>query len=209
MTSRGNLFNSAWFSLDSSRGLELEDLKVFMRHTVIISELMIYIPAVLLLASLHHADWSSVLYVLLQPGLLLIDHGHFQYNCVMLGLFAWSIYFFHTGRIFSGSIAFVLCISFKQMALYYSPAVFVYLLAITFKHPSTFLRLATTTVLGFLIVYGPFAYSGMEDLLQVVRRIFPFGRGLFEDKVANFWCATNVIVKYKELFTNEALQRSR
>lgn len=32
-------------------------------------------------------------------------------------------------------------------------------------------------------------------------RIFPFSRGLFEDKVANFWCFTNVtVLKWKRLF---------
>ena len=28
--------------------------------------------------------------------------------------------------------------------------------------------------------------------------MFPFGRGLFEDKVANFWCTTNVIYKWRQ-----------
>ncbi|CRK28273.1 hypothetical protein BN1723_018345, partial [Verticillium longisporum] len=28
----------------------------------------------------------------------------------------------------------------------------------------------------------------------MVHRIFPFARGLFEDKVANFWCALNVVI---------------
>jgi len=28
--------------------------------------------------------------------------------------------------------------------------------------------------------------------------MFPFGRGLFEDKVANFWCASNVVYKWRQ-----------
>ena len=28
--------------------------------------------------------------------------------------------------------------------------------------------------------------------------MFPLGRGLFEDKVANFWCATNVVYKWRD-----------
>ncbi len=31
--------------------------------------------------------------LLLCPPLLLIDHGHFQYNCVALGLFIWAATF--------------------------------------------------------------------------------------------------------------------
>ena len=34
-----------------------------------------------------------------------------------------------------------------------------------------------------------FYYPIVEQMVQMVHRIFPFARGLFEDKVANFWCA--------------------
>jgi alpha-1,3-glucosyltransferase len=36
---------------------------------------------------------------------------------------------------------------------------------------------------------------------QVIRRIFPFARGVFEDKVANFWCTFNIVVKLKTLLS--------
>ncbi|KAH7143873.1 ALG6, ALG8 glycosyltransferase family-domain-containing protein [Dactylonectria macrodidyma] len=38
-------------------------------------------------------------------------------------------------------------------------------------------------------------YPVVEQVIQMIHRIFPFARGLFEDKVANFWCAANVLVK--------------
>ncbi|KAJ3202677.1 hypothetical protein HDU67_000362, partial [Dinochytrium kinnereticum] len=38
------------------------------------------------------------------------------------------------------------------------------------------------------------------DLGQVLHRVFPLQRGLYEDKVANVWCALSVIVKLKNLF---------
>jgi len=34
--------------------------------------------------------------------------------------------------------------------------------------------------------------------MDPIGRIFPFSRGLFEDKVANFWCFSNVLVKWKD-----------
>lgn len=37
----------------------------------------------------------------------------------------------------------------------------------------------------------------MSAILDPITRIFPFARGLFEDKVANFWCASNVVFKWK------------
>ncbi|EEY18616.1 dolichyl pyrophosphate Man9GlcNAc2 alpha-1,3-glucosyltransferase [Verticillium alfalfae VaMs.102] len=52
-----------------------------------------------------------------------------------------------------------------------------------------------------------FYYPLVEQLLQMVHRIFPFARGLFEDKVANFWCALNVVVKLRN-FAPELQQRA-
>ncbi|OLL26515.1 Dolichyl pyrophosphate Man9GlcNAc2 alpha-1,3-glucosyltransferase [Neolecta irregularis DAH-3] len=43
----GNLINSKWFELDVSRGIESEALKVFMRATVVVCELVFYVPAVI------------------------------------------------------------------------------------------------------------------------------------------------------------------
>ncbi|KAK0617889.1 ALG6, ALG8 glycosyltransferase family-domain-containing protein [Bombardia bombarda] len=49
-------------------------------------------------------------------------------------------------------------------------------------------------------------YPIVEQLAQLVHRIFPFARGLFEDKVANFWCALNLVYKLRA-FPPALLQR--
>ena len=36
-------------------------------------------------------------------------------------------------------------------------------------------------------------------------RLFPIGRGLFEDKVANFWCALNVLFKIQQSYPVDTL----
>ncbi|RSL71141.1 hypothetical protein CEP54_001383 [Fusarium duplospermum] len=43
-----------------------------------------------------------------------------------------------------------------------------------------------------------FYYPLVVQLVQMVHRVFPFARGLFEDKVANFWCAANVVIKLRQ-----------
>lgn len=43
-------------------------------------------------------------------------------------------------------------------------------------------------------------------LLKVLSRLAPFERGIYEDYVANFWCATSVAIKWKRLFTTQALR---
>lgn len=46
----------------------------------------------------------------------------------MLGLTVLAVNCFHAGYDFIGAAAFVCSLCFKQMALYYSPAIFAYLL---------------------------------------------------------------------------------
>lgn len=82
-------------ALHASRGIETEHTKIFMRVSVIICDLVVFTPSVVLLAPLLQPELAAasplahsifVLAGLLSPGLLLIDHGHFQYNCVAIGL---------------------------------------------------------------------------------------------------------------------------
>ena len=43
-----------------------------------------------------------------------------------------------------------------------------------------------------LLGLGRFCAGKTKAVLQVVHRMFPFARGLYEDKVANFWCSISV-----------------
>merc|ERR1740117_2239136 len=68
---------------------------------------------------------------LCQPAIMLIDHGHFQYNSVALGLSIASFSFMVQSDFASciwGGFFFTLALNFKQMTLYYAPVVFFYLL---------------------------------------------------------------------------------
>lgn len=92
----------------------------------------------------------------------------------------------------STSPAFMSSILFKQMHLYLSLPIFVYLLkwctlpTPPSPLPSTFLKklliLATTVLALTIILISPF------PPLQVLTRLFPVTRGLYESKVANLWC---------------------
>ncbi|ODQ63181.1 ALG6, ALG8 glycosyltransferase, partial [Nadsonia fulvescens var. elongata DSM 6958] len=211
-------FQESWFALDSSRGLDDADLKSFMRGTVLFSELLIYVPSVI-----SYTRWASKSQrinsinqsiiggiILFQPALMLIDHGHFQYNSVMLGLFLLSIVYLTNNSLIAGSVFFVFSLCFKQMALYYSPVIFAYLLGLCFFPEINFTRLigiGITVVATFAVILFPFFWvGGVEQLLQIIARVFPFQRGLWEDKVANFWCTANVFIKLKLLFPAAQLQ---
>lgn len=210
----GNFINPTWFALNDSRGLETNDIRMFMRLTSIISELIIYIPGILKLANLLGKKYNInrmdqiiiALIIINQPHLVLIDHGHFQYNSVMLGFFVYSIIDLVKGNLILASIWFISCINFKQMGLYYSLFIFFYILS----QIRSFLKLI---LIGFTVVFTqvvyliPFIWFHPQSLVQILIRVFPFNRGLFEDKVANFWCTTNILVKYREIIDGSQLSK--
>lgn len=214
----GSVINSSWFALYTSRKLDDYDLKSYMRTTVILSELAVYVPGVVWFVKWHakHHRLSPIeqgialAAILFQPALILIDHGHFQYNSVMLGLALLSMVSLVYGHNLTASFFFVLSLGFKQMALYYAPIIFAYLLGTCVFPRINVLRLAsigTVVILTMILLFGPFVLvGGLPQISQAIRRIFPFARGLWEDKVANLWCAINTFVKLRDVFTLWQLQ---
>ncbi|KAI8994135.1 ALG6, ALG8 glycosyltransferase family-domain-containing protein [Trametes punicea] len=214
----GARVDPSWFALGKSRGLETPGSKVFMRFTVLALDTLIYVPALLIFTRAWQGTRSSrrqelaLATLLFQPAFILIDFGHFQYNSVMLGLTLLAANFFALERDLLGAVCFVLSLGFKQMALYYAPAVGAYLLAkCVYLGPSEgsrlFVRLAFTTIASFILLFLPFLppFAPLSAILDPVTRIFPFNRGLFEDKVANFWCASNVVLKWKHIASQGVL----
>jgi alpha-1,3-glucosyltransferase len=207
-----NLINPFWVALDSSRGIETLGSKFFMRGSVVVFDALIYVPALFIFSRTWFETRSkrtqdlAFLLLMFHPALLLIDFGHFQYNSVMLGFTIMALNCFVTGYDLLGAVFFVLSLGFKQMALYYAPAIGSYLAAKCVMLGSKeggklFVRLGLTTVGTFTILFLPWLppfSSSPFAILDPVSRIFPFARGLFEDKVANFWCASNVIIKWNK-----------
>ena len=72
---------------------------------------------------------AAAISVLLSPGLLIIDHIHFQYNGFLYGILILSIVLARkqSGLLASG-IVFAALLCFKHIYLYLAPAYFVYLL---------------------------------------------------------------------------------
>ncbi|KAF4258122.1 hypothetical protein KXW98_006955 [Aspergillus fumigatus] len=247
----GSVLDPSWFALDDSRGFEDPKLKVFMRGTVIASEYLVYIPAVVNFLRRYTRmqgvpAWSAsiaLVAILLQPATILIDHGHFQYNTVMLGLVVASLDAILAGRMLWACLFFVGALGFKQMALYYAPAMFAFLLGVCIFPRVRILRLlniAIITILAFALLFTPllvaatnadardylsasaeppllqalpiklskdsFLYAPVFQLMQIIHRVFPFARGLFEDKVANAWCAIHTFYKLHR-FEASLLQR--
>ncbi|THU93788.1 hypothetical protein K435DRAFT_820159 [Dendrothele bispora CBS 962.96] len=131
-----------WFTLKSSRGIETESSKVLMRPAVVISDALVYIPAVCMSSRTWLGTRSkrtqnlAFIAMLFNPALLLIDFGRFQYNTILSclsnilsGFTILSVSLFVMSQDLLDAIVFVLSLGFKQMALYYAPAIGSYLLA--------------------------------------------------------------------------------
>ncbi|VDD79766.1 unnamed protein product [Mesocestoides corti] len=206
------LINPAWTELHTSRGIETPEHKQFMRLTVLFSDVFSFMLAALLfcgvaakhLASKVELSGLSVAVLMMSfPGLILVDHGHFQYNCVSLGLFLASVVLFSRNFDVCGGIAFCLAILYKQMELYHSLPIFFFLLSKCLRQSLT-AGLTHLSILGtavcstFTLVLLPFL-TPVDQLKQLGARVFPVNRGLFEDKVATFWCVSSVLFKWKDL----------
>jgi len=208
------LVDPAFVELFDSRGYESLAHQFFMRMTVLLSDLVFFVSALYycIKSSKINTKYQWVLFgICSHPGLILIDYGHFQYNCVSLGLALWAITFISQGRNVMAAIAFSAALNFKQMELYHALPIFFYLLAACEKKPGMVSKLFTLACIGIatIVTFGLIWYPFMpvRDLLQVVARIFPFNRGIFEDYVANFWCSLNVLVKIRRFLEPPQLAR--
>jgi alpha-1,3-glucosyltransferase len=205
--------NPDWVALHSSRGIEDYHHKLYMRYTVLAADVLIFFPAIcvfvyVIYRSLSLGDRLCLIFLLLTtPSLILIDHGHFQYNSISLGLAVWAVVSMLSRRYYLSCILFSLALNYKQMELYHAFPFFFFLLGKALQEDKWFLTVVKfgTCVIGtFLICWLPFLTS-IGSIQQVLHRLFPFNRGLYEDKVANLWCTISVLVKLKFILPEPVL----
>ena len=54
------------------------------------------------------------------------------------------------------------------------------------------------------VLWMPFL-NNVDSALRVFARLTPVSRGLYEDYVSNFWCASSVVIKWKRLLNQQDL----
>ena len=216
-------FEPAAVALGTSRGYETSSSRLLMRWSVVASDLIFFFPGVYAFIRAFYAaretpartSWALAA-ALVAPAGVLIDHGHFQYNGISLGLVAAAAAAVVSDRDLLGAALFSLALNHKQMSLYYAPAFFAHMLGKCLRRDTRAGRALAIARLGavvlgvFAILWAPFALAespdgvenaGVGGLLAVLRRLAPFQRGIYEDYVSNFYCATNPIFRWKSLPT--------
>ncbi|KAL4600231.1 hypothetical protein ACB092_11G183500 [Castanea dentata] len=180
--------------VDLQKGLNYTSNTVifFQRITVILSDSCLLYGVYRLTKDLDSRKriliWVLVVW---SPMLVIVDHLHFQYNGFLLGVLLISLSFLEQGKDLAGGFFFAVLLCFKHLFAVAAPVYFVYL----FRHycwcglVKGFRRLSVlgaVVVAVFAVAYGPFIYHG--QIQQVLRRMFPFGRGLCHAYWApNFW----------------------
>lgn len=168
----------------------------FQRATVLVLESVLYFALRYYSNTLPDPVLALVVSasLLLLPGLLIVDHIHFQYNGMMYGLLVLVVACARNRNMPACAAWFAVLLCFKHIYLYLAPAVFVYLLlgyAMNVAYDSrrsvwanvcALVRWRRLATLGGIVVaiaavaFGPFVYAGVMP--QLVARLFPFSRGL-------------------------------
>jgi hypothetical protein len=63
-------------------------------------------------------------------------------------------------------------------------------------------KLGLVVVATFAVCWAPFLATP-GGALQVLNRLVPVKRGLYEDYVANFWCVTSPMFKWRRVYTQQ------
>ncbi|XP_052191791.1 probable dolichyl pyrophosphate Glc1Man9GlcNAc2 alpha-1,3-glucosyltransferase [Diospyros lotus] len=176
------------------RGLDFSSpsLTLFHRLTVVASDTLLFYALHRFTRNLTPTKRFLIwVLVLSAPGLVIVDHVHFQYNGFLLGILMLSLSWLEDGRDLMGGFVFAVLLCFKHLFAVAAPVYFVYLL----RHYCRgglgrglrrLVLMGTVVVAVFTAAYGPFVYYG--QIQQVLRRMFPFGRGLCHAYWApNFW----------------------
>jgi len=191
---------------------------LYQRGTVIVADLMLFYAIVRFVraksGSGMQGSWGpsfseprrQLLLVLLcfaNPGLLLLDHVHFQYNGFLFGVFLLSLAALVERRPLWAAFWFAVTLHFKHIFLYVAPVFFIYLLCgyvirrdrAGRAQGFSLWRLVQlgAIVLGVSAVsLGPYLAWGQGP--QLLARLFPFQRGLCHAYWApNVWVGYNVL----------------
>ena len=210
-----------------SIGYESAKFKIIMRLFVLISDFIFFHLSVNLFVYYvfiydknkrgkkpQIMNYYIILFLILaNPLMIIIDHGHFQFNNIMHGLFIISVLFLYSENFILAIIFLSLCVNFKQMGLYYAIVFPLYVIKnLFFENKNNYNAIISLiyviiyiiiTLIVNLIIYLPWLKA--QKLNEVFSKIFPVQRGIFEDKVATFWCVLNMFYKLNKNFNNNNL----
>ncbi|KAG9444735.1 hypothetical protein H6P81_016075 [Aristolochia fimbriata] len=100
--------------------------------------------------------------LMLNHALIVIDHGHFQYNCICLGFTVGAVAAVLAKHDLLASVLFSLVLNHEQKSAYFAPAFFAHLLGKCLKRQYPLLevlKLGIAVVVTFAVMWWPYLYS--------------------------------------------------
>ncbi|GAA5999903.1 hypothetical protein JCM10207_005964 [Rhodosporidiobolus poonsookiae] len=184
----------------------------FQRLTVIFSELVLVLALFRWARGSQKPDSPTAFLlaasVVFHPGLIIVDHIHFQYNGLLLGILLWSLIAARENNLYACAALFAILLNFKHIFVYLALPFFIFLLRRHCYPPGGKFQLDRVVELGLIVgvvcavSFGPFLVAGgPSQLKQIFSRLFPFQRGLNHAYWAgNVWALVSaldrVLVKY-------------
>jgi alpha-1,3-glucosyltransferase len=164
---------------------------------------------------------SFLVLAALNSSLLLIDHIHFQYNGMLIGLMLLSLWACRNRDSILLTGYFSVLVLMKHLFAPVAPVFAVVVIISIIRNHGFALRLKLfsqifSIAVGFLIAaFYPFVCAdGTRQLVQIFNRLFPFGRGLVHAYWApNFWAFYYFVDKmlslaFESLGFNELITKS-
>jgi len=145
---------------------------------------------------------KGLLLTLFSSSLFIVDHVHFQYNGMLLGLLLISAALVQRGRFYSGAVVYVTLIFFKHIFLYCAPVYFIYFLRHHVSSPKSpigrikrlFITACIVASISALALYPLYV---TDQLYAALSRMFPFGRGLTHSYWApNVWAVYSFLDRF-------------
>ena len=157
-------------------------------------------------------DLWSYAFTIGHVGLIMVDHIHFQYNGVLLGLLVWSFVLAERRQYLSMATCAATLMLAKHLFLPLAPLYAIFLLRthccsaprdarsdeVKRFDPWAFMQLVALAAVLLGAAFGPFLTqsNGTDQMIQIFSRLFPFGRGLLHTYWApNVWalyCAADM-----------------
>lgn len=139
---------------------------LFQRVSVILSDVVLFYGIYKITRKLDPKErfliWVLVIW---SPGLIIVDHLHFQYNGFLLGILLLSLAALEDGKDLMGGFLFAVLLCFKHLFAVAGPVYFVYLLRHycrggLFRGFGKLVAMGSVVVAVFAVAYGPFVYYG-------------------------------------------------
>ena len=167
-------------------GYNAYSLIAFQRLSVIlINDLVLIIGMYVMLPAKQRQ--AGLVLALFSSALFMVDHIHFQYNGMLLGLLLLSVAFANDQKFYWSATAYMILVYFKHIYLFAAPVFFVYFLRHFVRDDARrFILLVLVVVSVSAAAMAPIVVSG--QLPALLQRLFPFGRGLVHAYWApNIW----------------------